>query len=299
MFEARPSLRVVAVENVPAVDPGQTTLPPEWRGLPAYLVNPGATLRLQQRRRGDADPAADELHLTRRLWLDFDGGGYTASDQIAGRLSRSWRLDMGPEASLGRVSVGGADQLITRVSPAGPAGVELRPARVQVTADSRFPDRRFSVPAVGWAHDFQSVTTTLAMPPGWRLLHASGADKVDTTWIKRWTLLDLFLVLVLVIATLRLFGRWPAVAALVTLVIVAQEPEAPAWIWLVVLVGEALVRALPAGQLRRVAKLFRLVAAVALVIVALPFCVRQARMALHPALDLQQGGYFDREEEVG
>jgi hypothetical protein len=299
VFEARPSLRVVAVENVPAVDPGQTTLPAEWRGLPAYLVNPGATVRLQQRRRGDADPAGDELHLARRMWLDFDGGGYTASDQINGRLSRSWRLDMGRQGALGRVAVGGADQLITRVAPDGLSGIEVRPARVRVTADSRFPDRRFSVPAVGWAHDFQSVNTTLAMPPGWRLLHASGADKVETTWIKRWTLLDLFLVLVVVIATARLFGRWPAAAALVTLVIIAQEPGAPAWIWLVVLVGEALVRALPAGQLRRAAKLYRLVAAVALVIVALPFCVRQARMALHPALDLQEGGYFDLGREMG
>ena len=63
------------------------------------------------------------------------------------------------------------------------------------------------MPAVGWAHDFQSVNATLTLPPGWRLLHASGADKVETTWIKRWTLLDLFLVLVLVIATARLFGR--------------------------------------------------------------------------------------------
>ena len=81
-----------------------------------------------------------------------------------------------------------------------------------------------------------------------------------------------------------------------TLVLIAQEPEAPAWIWLAVLVGEALVRALPAGQLRRVAKLYRLGAAVALVIVALPFCVRQARMALHPALDRQEGGVPTRRE---
>ena len=84
VWEAHPALRVVAVEGAPPVDPGQTTLPEQWRALPAYLMNPGATLRLVQRRRGDADPAPDELHLRRRLWLDFDGGGYTASDADRG-----------------------------------------------------------------------------------------------------------------------------------------------------------------------------------------------------------------------
>ena len=68
-----PTLRVVDVEGVPAVDPQQTDLPPEWRELPAYLVAPGAAMKLVERRRGDADPAPDELALERTLWLDFDG----------------------------------------------------------------------------------------------------------------------------------------------------------------------------------------------------------------------------------
>jgi hypothetical protein len=284
VFESQPQLRVVTVEGAPPVNAGQTSLPDEWRSLPAYLMAVGTPLRLVERRRGDMDPAPDDLRLSRQLWLDFDGGGYTARDVIEGRFGRSWRLEMGPEVALGRVAVGGADQFITRL-PDGQAGVEIRQAQVQVSADSRMTGRRGDVPAVGWQHDFREVAATLAIPPGWRLVHAAGADEVETTWLKRWTLLDLFLLTVLVMATGRLFGRWPAALALVTMVLIVQEPEAPAWIWLAVLLGEALVRALPAGRLRRLAKLYRLGAAVALVLIALPFAIQQARVALHPALE--------------
>src|SRR6185295_15536649 len=70
VFQEQPELRLVTVSGVPAVDPQQTTLPDDWRALPAYLMAAGATMTLQERRRGDADPAPDQLHLTRRLWLD-------------------------------------------------------------------------------------------------------------------------------------------------------------------------------------------------------------------------------------
>ena len=155
---------------------------------------------------------------------------------------------MGPQAALGRVAVAGADQLITRVTPAGARrGGDPRRGRGGGRPTAGFPTG--AGPCRRWAGctTSSSVETTLSLGPGWRLVHASGADQVHTTWLKRWTLLDLFLVLVLVIATARLFGRLPAALALLTLVIIAQEPEAPAWIWLAVLVGEALVRALPAG----------------------------------------------------
>ena len=39
VFEAEPSLRVVEVEGVPAVDPQQTTLPAEWRHLPGVRAS--------------------------------------------------------------------------------------------------------------------------------------------------------------------------------------------------------------------------------------------------------------------
>jgi hypothetical protein len=284
VFQEMPDLRVVTVSGVPPVDPQQTTLPQAWRALPAYLMSAGATMKLEERQRGDADPVPDQLSLNRQLWLDFDGGGYTAHDEIRGKLGRSWRLEMGPETQLGRVAVGGVEQFITRLPESRSTGVEVRQSQVAIEADSRISGARARIPAVGWAHDFQGVNATLNLPPGWRLMFASGADQVRTTWLKRWTLLDLFLVLLVAVAVHRLFGRGPGLIAIAMLVLIMQEQDAPGWIWLAVLVGEALVRALPAGRLRQVVKLYRLGAVLVLLVVACPFVVAQVRAAIHPAL---------------
>src|SRR6266481_4157057 len=135
VFDARPDLRLVSVEGVPVIDPQQTELPEEWRQLPAYRMAPGSTMRLVEKRRGDADPAPDQLSLQRTWWLAFGGDGYTIQDRIPGTMSRSWRLEMPPPAVLGRVAVGGRDQFVTRRKDSPAAGVEIRQAELQLDAD--------------------------------------------------------------------------------------------------------------------------------------------------------------------
>ncbi len=285
VFDARPHLRLVAVEGAPAIDPQQTTLPDDWKSLPAYLMRPGQTMSLVEKRRGDSDPAPDRLDLSRTLWLDFDGGGFTIHDQITGSMERGWRLEMPAPASLGRVAVNGQEQFITRRADGGPAGVEIRQGQVRLEADSRVPRSVSGLSAVGWDHDFSRVSGELRLPPGWRLLHASGLDDVSSTWISDWTLLDLFLLLIAALAVGNLWGRRWGALALVALVLTWIETGAPRWTWLAVLAGEALSRALPAGRLARAVRLLHRLALVALILVAAPFLVRQVRAALYPALE--------------
>ena len=106
VFDARPHLRLVSVEGVTAVDPQQTTLPDEWKQLPAYLMQSGKTMRLAEKRRGDSDPAPDQLSLQRTLWLDFDGGGYSVRDAITGSMRRAWRLERPPPPPPGPAAPG-------------------------------------------------------------------------------------------------------------------------------------------------------------------------------------------------
>jgi hypothetical protein len=284
-FEGRNDLRLVSVEGVDAIDPQQTELPAEWRRLAAYPMRAGSTMKLVERRRGNAEPSPDQLSIARTWWLDFDGGGYTIQDQVSGSLSQSWRLDMASPAALGRVAVGGRDQLITR-GKGGAAGVEIREGTLQLSADSRIVGRPSAIPAVGWDHDFQQASGVLNLPPGWRLVHASGVDDVSSTWISEWTLLDLFLVMIIALAAAQLWGRaWGAAAALM-LALTYLEPGAPRWLWLALLAGEALLVVLPAGRLERVVRGYRLVVALALVIAALPFAIAQIRAAMYPALEM-------------
>ena len=284
VFEARPSLRVAAVASVPAIDPQQTTLPDEWKKLPAYAMSPGATMRLEESRRGDADPAPDRLSLSRTLWLDFDGGGYTVSDNITGTMHRGWRMEMNAPGALGRVAMGGRDQLITRLRPSGPAGVEIRQGKVALTADSRLVGEIRDIPAVGWDQDFEQVSASLALPPGWRLFHASGADKVSPTWVKSWTLYDLFLLVLITLATAKLFGWHVGVLSLLALALTFPEDSAPKSVWLAILAGEALLMLLPKpGKLRSLLRIYLAGAWLVFAVAAIPFLIQQIRQGFHPA----------------
>ncbi|PYT08449.1 MAG: hypothetical protein DMF49_05195 [Acidobacteria bacterium] len=285
VFDARPDLRLVRVEGVQAIDPQQTTLPEEWKKLPTYVLRPGQSMKLVEKRRGDSDPPPDHLSLQREWWLDFDGEGCTVHDQVSGVMERGWRLEILPPAVLGRVAVNGGDQFITRLGKNARAGVEIRRGQVRLEADSRLPLRGSTMSAVGWDQDFQQVQGILHLSPGWRLFHVSGVDDVSATWISSWTLLDLFLVLITTMAVAKLWGwRWGALA-LATLTLTWIEVGAPRWVWLVVLLGEVLRRALPAGRFLRLVNVYRLVAMAALALVAIPFAIRQVRTAIYPVLE--------------
>src|SRR5215813_5709064 len=134
-------------------------------------------------------------------------------------------------AALGRAAVQGQDQPLTRLGPGAPPGVEVRQGALSMTADGRMEHLSGRLPAVAWAHDFTSVQALAHLPPGWTLLGATGVDEVQWTWFQRWSLLDRFLVLVLALATGKLFGWRVGSLALVALVLSFPEDDAPRWAW--------------------------------------------------------------------
>ena len=284
VFDARPTLRQADVEGAPSLDPQQTELYPDWKALPAYLVKPGGSVRLVERRRGDDPPEPDRLTLERTLWLDFDGSGFSARDRLHGRLGRSWRLESSPETVLGRVSVGGADQFLTSLSSGAPAGLEVRSRDVDVLADSRIEGRLLT--ASGWKHDFESVSAVVHLPPGWLLVHVFGADAARPTWVSSWTLLDFFLVLIAAAAFARLYGRAWGVVGLIGLSLLWHESGVPRWLWLAALLLAALERALPPdlGFLRWV-RLARRATLGIFALVALTFFLSQMRRGAFPVLE--------------
>ncbi|MBW2390374.1 MAG: hypothetical protein JRG89_18375, partial [Deltaproteobacteria bacterium] len=296
VFEARPHLRRVEIEGGALLDPSRTTLPPEWQRFPAYLMKPGQPIRLVEQRRGDANPAPDTLQLQRELWLDFDGAGYTVRDAITGEIRRSSRLEVRPGVELGRASLNGEDQVITRLEGSASDGIESPRGSIQIAADSRAKgDAPLS--AVGWDHDFESLVATLHLPPGWRLFHASGVDRATSTWLNRWTLLDLFFVFVIAIAVFRLFGPLWGALALVTLTLSYTETAAPQMAWIAVLIGEGLSRAGSVlGRFDRYVRGYRFAAMITLVLVAIPFGVREVRVGIYPAL-AHRGGSAGFEAE--
>ncbi len=301
-FSAQNALRLVTPEGLTSVDPAQTTLPSEWRRFPAFVVRGNDTLKLTETKRGDPQPAPDRLALRRNIWLDFDGRGYTVQDEISGAMNNSWRMEMAAPSVLGRAAVAGADQFITAlVDPKKPAtdakpavvGIEVRRGQAAVVADSRIETNARTISAVGWQKDFNAVAATLHLPPGWRLVVAAGVDTARTTWMAKWTLLDLFLLLMLALSFGRLFGVKWGVISLVGITLAYHEADVPIVPWLVVLAAIALYRALPkSGKLAKFAQASRVVSLLVLVLTLLPFMVSQIRQAMYPVLEKQMQAVY-------
>ncbi len=278
-------LRMIKVQGVKGIDPGQTDLPGEWKSFPAYLINKGDTLVLEQTRRGDPSPAPDQLTLHRNIWLDFDGKGYTLQDSINGTMSRQWYLAMNSPVKLGRVVLDGVDQLITSHGRDNKPGVELRKGEIDLQGESRIESGTNTIPAVGWDHNVQQLSANLNLPPGWRLLNVNGVDSIEGTWLQNWNLLDLFLVLVLSTAIFRLFNIRYGILALITLVLIYHEPGAPRIVWIHLLAATALIRFIPDGWVKKIIELWRLASIITLIIIIVPFVVKQARTGLYPQLE--------------
>ncbi len=301
-FAAQRHLRSVEVSGVPGIDPQQTAMPEPWKNLPAYLLEPGARLQLTEQQRGDSDPAPDELNLKRRLILDFDGGAYTVEDRVRGQLHRDRRLSMQQPFQLGRAEVSGQPQLITRMGKDEPAGLELRQGTLDLLAVSR-AERGDTLAAAGWTTAFKAAQTSLQLPPGWDVFGVRGADRAHPTWISRWSLWDIFLVLIIGASFARLYNLRIGALALLAVVLAYHHANAPLFSWLNLAAVLALLRLVPESRVRKLFVFYRNVSMLVLLIIGLPWAVDQVRLGLYPQLErpwqvVQAGGAPDSPVEA-
>ena len=289
-YRSNDRLRVTAAEGLPPVDPTQAQVPEQWSQLPAFRIEAGETLSIVERSRGIV-AHDNELGLNRTLWLDFDGGGFVVRDQVSGTMRSEWRLDMAPPYALLSATEYGENLLITRGDEPGETGVELRRSRVDVTGLGR-SETRASMPVTGWDARFANVGALLHLPPGHKLLAAPGVDKAPASWVNRWQLLDFFLVLIVTIAAWRLFGPAAGIIALLALALSYHEFDAPAGLWLNLLVAIALMRVAPPGRLRQAVQAYQGISVAILVLVLVPFIAGQLRIAIYPQLEPQQDAAY-------
>ena len=293
VLDQQTHLRQINVIGKTSIDANQTQLPDYWKKYPAFQMKSGEQMDFEVIKRGDPEPEPDQLNLTKKIWLDFDGNGLTVNDKITGKLSRQWRLNASKELQLGQVSLNGAPQYITQSVQGDEIlhGVEVRHGNINLSADSRIEAQNRTFSSSGWDIDFNRVNATLYLPAGWKLFSLSGAD-ASATWLKKWTLLDLFLVLITAIAVFKLWGVQWGIVALIALVLTWHQSNAPQFIWINLIIAAALLRALPSdGRIYKFINNYRLMVLIFLAIIILPFIIHQARTALYPQLEFSTIGH--------
>ena len=282
-FESRNNFRIVKVSGVAAVDPGQTSIPQNWHSLPAYLVKKGDTMQFETIKRGDSDPAPNSFRLSRKFWLDASGKGITVQDDFSGVIHNNPRLEMQSPGDLGRVTINGRDQLITRTDENSRDGIEVRQGKINANAVSRI-EGTTTFPAGGWGQRIEKLSAELILQAGWKLFHAQGIDSTRS-WISRWTLLDCFIVLIIVIASFKILGVIPSIIAFVALLLSYHDYDAPVFIWLGILACIAIINTAPTLKHIKIIKAVKILLFVGLIVMALPYSVQQLREGIYPQLE--------------
>ncbi|MGB0843574.1 MAG: hypothetical protein ACPGVN_02395 [Alphaproteobacteria bacterium] len=281
-------LRQLQTSGGKSLDPSRTNTPREWHSFPTYLMSEDAkALNFTVLSRGDKNPEPDSLRLSRQFWYDFQGGGWTVADTISGQINRSSRLNAQQEMALGAASISGRPQLVSKLADSEALGVGVQRGHLQLAAQSRLNKGLKAVPAVGWDTKVTNLDATLHLPPGWKSVYISGVDSASETWFFQWTLLDIFLVLLVFGALLRWVGVVPGVVGLLALVLVQFDLPGFGLTLLVMVAIDAIVVLFLKQQswFRWVFRLTQSALLFGLVIGFLMFAVSDLQKAIFPQME--------------
>lgn len=282
VVEQNAALRNIQISGMSSIDPQQTQLPEEWKILPAYLAELNSAMNIEALEY-TGESTKNQLNLSRKMWLDFSGEGYTLKDQISGELHQGWRLETQKPFLLQSATADGQAQLVTQLSADSNAGVEIRQRRLNFEGVSRVENTR-TIPISGWSSVFNEVSTQLILPPGWTLITASGTSYEYGSWIEKWSLWTFFLVLIISVALAKIIHIRIGAIALITLIIIYHRADSPTLIWLNL---AAVLALLPfvSGKFKRWLTAYTYLSFLTLGLLLLPFCVQQAREFFYPQME--------------
>lgn len=293
-IEPRHDLRIIRMEGAQRTDLSQVNAPRPMRQLTGFVLTDEDELKLIEEQRGSVQPYASKFDISRNIWLNFRGDFFTVSDYIETDIATAQRVTS--SIPLGAVRINGSPRLISYddASDDQLTSIYLKPADTLVASISRVPVSE-RLPPNTWSIEAENFGARLHLPPGWMLLWSTGIDEVKGSWLSKWGIWDVFIVLLLLCLVWGLGGwKWTAIVAGAVL-IGYQLDQAPTIGW-VLLAGMCYaLRAIKHVWLNKIANVSFWV----VFIVVASACVFHAsismRNALHPQLAAQSPTF---EEQV-
>jgi len=289
-FLSNTNIRQVKLTGATSIDTNQVDIPSEWANLPTYKLGIDTTLKLETQYRGDDSPPANQLKVQRNLWLDFDGSKITGLENINGKMNKDWRINSAKDTTIGRATVENQPVLITDHN--GQQGLEIRSPNINLSAVTLI-DNPKTFSASGWDATADNFSATLHLPPGWRVLYAAGVDRINGTWISKWDLWDLFLILIITAVTRKLIGNKAALLALSAMVIAYHEVGSPLTAIPPLLILLALLP-VTGGKFKTFLRSCTVFFAAVFVVGIISFAISAFRLAIYPSLEKTEVSHFNQ-----
>jgi hypothetical protein len=279
-----PDHRDLAIDLL-SIDPTQTTFPEEWKKNAIYALEQGQKIPFNPKDPSQsASSSLDQLNIQRDIWLDSSGQGFSIRDVISGNLLHSWRIDVLDEYSLGKATINNENILVTQYN--GKNGVEVRDTNLLLNTEGRINSNSREISPTGWQVDFDKVSINLNLPPGWKLITVTGADRISESWLKHWNLMNIFILCLITLGTAKILGIFPGIISFLTMLLLIPESNAPRWIWLVLISLVAFHRVFPTnGHWRRLLLGGEILAILAFFLMLVDFSIDHLRFGLHPILE--------------
>lgn len=284
-----PYYRNVAIKGPQAIDPMQTDIPSDWKTYPVYLMTKDIELVL------DEEPIVkqslgNKITLTRFLWLDESGKAFTVEDKIQGTINDLWRINLDSSYKLGSVKQNEELQLIT-LDENRKSGIEIRQGYLNVVALSRLQNYGKKILASGWDQRIESLSGQILLQPGWNLLHISGPDVVSGSWVNKWNLWNIFLILIIAVCFGKVFGLRCGIIACVMLLVTFHEPFAPKFLWLNGIASIALYKIISQSKFKKILLVYASISLVVLSIFIIRISIPQIQQGLFIQLEKSDGDF--------
>ena len=286
VFEDNPNLRKVNIEGVVNIEPKQTNIPDEWKRYPVYLVKPDDIFQINEKLRGDFSNDPYRFSLNREFYLDFSGKGYTVIDNISGKTLQRMHFTANNQMEPGKITVNDQPQEIT-MNNDGEKGVELREGFLHMESVSRIPEKSFNMSAGGWKSDFENVRTILYLPPQWDVFHILGVTQISHSWIQKWNLWSLFVLLIIVVSVAKLAHPVWGIFSGVVLLLTYHDSIYIIVFFITIIIFISLLKVLPKIKIAKIMKSILNLIFLGFCIFLVNYSIIQFKMGLFPQLEYE------------
>ena len=278
--------RAVDVEGVAAVDPNIVESP--FGDASTYLLKAGDTLQLRNEIRGDPNPKPASFEIYRDYWLAFDGSYMKVLDRL--KIDTQTEIRLTTDFELGSVSVDGNPRMITFVDSGENVepGVSIQPNENEIKSLSVLP-RQDKLSINGWQVPIDNPSASLHLPPGWKLLWASGVDYVQGSWLSSWwNLWDIFFCVLLIIVIYRVGGLVLAIVSLIVLLLSYQQFPIPALGWFALALLALLMTNIKKPEIKSVVNIVYWLVLIPVAFITIYVSAVNLRQAIYPQLEARE-----------